>query len=336
VCPARILLVGPLAPAASGLPLPYGSLAARLGLSSRDRGIGMGFWDDIQEKWLELRLAPRSRRFEPKAAVAGGSLEIDAVADEPGPDAFFDFLTPVTLFENKAPGEVFDGRDLMLCSARALLLAYRRKMPLAGLEQLGQVVLCSRATEEVREVLSGRELRPGIVEGRFQTRVVLVEADRLELLEQNVPLILHFASGEALRRAVEHIVEAELKQHYSVLFFLRREVFKEVLAMQGKTLDENEIQVREALEELGIRRVVEEIGLARVIEEVELVRVIEEVGLARVIEEVGLARVIEEVGLARVIEEAGLERVLESIGLERLEQALEQLRKKRLERPPGS
>jgi hypothetical protein len=76
--------------------------------------------------------------------VAGGSLEIDAVADEPGPDAFFDFLAPVTLFENKAPEELFDGSDLMLCSARALLLAYRRKMPLAELDRLGQVVLCAQ------------------------------------------------------------------------------------------------------------------------------------------------------------------------------------------------
>jgi hypothetical protein len=269
----------------------------------------MGFWDDVQEKWLELRLAPRSRRFEPKAPVAGGSLEIDAVAEDPGPDPFFDFLTPLSLFENKAPSELFDGRDLMLGSARALLLACRRKLPLAELQSISQVVLCSRATEEVREALSAHELRPGILVGRFQTRFVLVEANGLALQEQNLSVIVHYASGEALRRAVEHVVDAELRQHYSVLWFIRRDVFKEVLAMKGKTLDENEIQVREAAEELGIRRVIEDIGLARV---------------------------IEEVGLARVIEEVGLDRVLGSIGFERLEQAVEELRRKRQEPPAGA
>jgi hypothetical protein len=69
-------------------------------------------WDDVQEVWLERRLAGIAQRFESKVTVEGSRLPSDAATEHVGQAGFFDFLRKVSLFEYKAPSEVFDDRDL--------------------------------------------------------------------------------------------------------------------------------------------------------------------------------------------------------------------------------
>jgi hypothetical protein len=290
-------------------------------------------WDHVQQRWIERRLAAASRRFETNVTVAGSSLEIDAAAEQVGPDAFFDFLGPISLFENKAPSEVFAVADLLLVGARTLLYAQQHKMDLRALERVTQVILCSNATAKLRRHLKTCELRPGIWEGRFNGRLVVVEANGLDVCEATLAVLVHYATGSNLRKGIELIVRTGRTEYYGVLWLLRRKPFQEVLNAMGQAVDQTMIDVREGIEELGIKHVVESVGLERVIESVGLERVIESVGLERVIESVGLERVIESVGLERVIESVGPEQILESLGLERAKQLIRQMEEARAAKP---
>src|SRR5262245_47827920 len=231
-------------------------------------------WDDVQQRWLERRLAGSARRFESKVQVAGSSLEIDAAAEHAGPDDFFDFLGDLTLFENKAPSEVFGEVDLYLVSARTLLYAAQQRLELSELEKVTQVVLCSQVTAKLRRRLKERELRPGVWEARFSGRLLVVEANALEVCEEALGVLVHFASGAALRRVLERIVRERRTEYYGVLWLLRRKPFQEVLSEMGEMLDDTMIDVREAVEELGIEHVVDSVGLPRVIEAVGAERVL--------------------------------------------------------------
>ncbi|MBI3272509.1 MAG: hypothetical protein HYZ53_26195 [Planctomycetes bacterium] len=248
-------------------------------------------WDDLQEKWLERRLAPAARRFESKVTVAGGNLELDAVAEKPRGDAFLDFLTRWSVFENKAPKTAFGLADLYLLGARTLLFAERRELGLSELADLTQVVLCSHATKEVRREVGRQELHPGVLEGRFVARLVLVEANRVPVSEESLGFLLYWASGKRLREAIEATVDGERREYYSMLWFMRKDEFREVLAMKGKTLDETTLSVREAVEELGIERVVDAVGLERVVAAVGLERVVDAVGLEQIGDSVGVERI---------------------------------------------
>jgi hypothetical protein len=259
-------------------------------------------WDHIQTRWLERRLGPLSRQVQSKVEVAGSQLEIDLVVEQPAPEAFFDFLGQLTLIENKAPGQSFSRAHLCRCAARTLLYVERRGLALRALKEITQLLLCARASVEVLRELPWRSLRPGILESRFVTRLVLVEANRLPVEASTLELLTHYASGKKLRETIQYVVDHEVHPLYTALWFLHRRQFKEILRMKGKSSRALDIDIRGAVEELGLKRVVEEVGLKRVVEEVGLKRVVEEVGLKRVVEEVGLEALIREVGADRVKE----------------------------------
>ncbi|MBI3269693.1 MAG: hypothetical protein HYZ53_11775 [Planctomycetes bacterium] len=249
-------------------------------------------------------------------SVTGGNLELDAVAEEARGDAFLDFLTRWSVFENKAPEEAFGRADLLLLGARTLLFAERRKLGLTDLDDLTQVVLCFHATAEVHRALAQRELYSGIVEGRFVARIMLVKAKSVPVSAESLESLLYWASGKRLREAIELAVEGERHEFYSMPWFVRKEAFTEVLAMKGKTMDETTLSIRESVEELGIERVVDSVGLERVIDAV---------GLERVVKAVGPERVVDAVGLDCVVDTVGLERIGDSVGVKRIRALLRRM-----------
>ncbi|MBI3269635.1 MAG: hypothetical protein HYZ53_11485 [Planctomycetes bacterium] len=249
-------------------------------------------------------------------SVAGGNLELDAVAEAPPRDAFLDFLTRWSVFENKAPKKAFGRRDLLLLGARTLLFAERRNLGFADLDELSQVVLCSHATAEVRRAVAKRELHPGMVEGHFVARLVLVEANRVPVSEESLGFLLYWASGRRLREAIEASVDGDRREYYSMLWFVRKEPFREVLAMKGKTLDETTLSIRDSVEELGIERVVDAVGLGRVLDAV---------GPERVIDALGPQRVLDALGPERVLDAVGLERIGDALGVEKLRALLRRM-----------
>lgn len=258
----------------------------------------MGFeWDAAQGAWLSRRLAGKAARYEEKIEVAGSALEIDAAAEDVGTDDFFDFLTRISVFENKAPGERVDEDELLLVSARTLLLVRKWRLGLSSLQEITQVVICSRLSRKLRGELGGKAIRGGIFETRLVTRLVIVEADRLPVTHANLSVLVRYASIPRVRSAIAKIVEQDLREHYAVLWVLRRELFREVLVMKGKTVAAKEIDLKAAIEDIGIRNVVDSVGLESVIEAVGLESVIEAVGLESVIEAVGLEKVVETVGV---------------------------------------
>lgn len=245
-------------------------------------------WDMAQIYWLRNSLAQTAARFEDKIEVAGSSLEIDAAAVGAPPGGFFDFLSRYSVFENKAPSETLDEEELLRASARVLLLAEKWGWSLVSLGEVTLVVICSKMTRGLRTRLGGEELRPGILAAKAVTRVVIVEANRLVPDDVNLPVIARYASGQPLRRAIEEVVEKERREHYPVLWFLRRRIFREVLVMKGKTVHANEIDLAGAVEDIGIRRVVESVGVRRVIDEVGLPALLEVVEIGELIEAIGL------------------------------------------------
>jgi hypothetical protein len=279
-------------------------------------------WDEIQERWLARRFGGRCERFQGKVAVAGGSLEIDALAEGARGDPLFDFLTKLTLFENKAPDETFQGSDLLLVAARTLLLLHRRRLQPPALADVTQVVLCSRAAAKLHRQLGLHQVRPGVYEGHFVARLILVQANDVTVQHETLAFLVHYASGRALRKAVEAAVDAQRTELYPVLWLLRGKVFKEVLAMKGKTVDPLMLEVREAVEEIGIAHVVEQVGIKRVVEEVGIEQVVEALGVEQVVEALGVEQVVEALGVEQVVEAVGVERVLKAVGIERVLKAV--------------